>query len=152
MEMSAPISVILSSDDTLCSKRREVIVNGPWIKRAALGVSDKEVASIANESRHVTEGVLAKLMLSARTQGTPCVLIVGLWPPYLGSNVADTAPTNPPCNAPARPVSTKCTADDGRTRYGQEGEPGVPRDATSGKREPIGHADPFDGPATPGPG
>ena len=61
--------------------------------------------------------------------------------------MSQAQPPTPPCHAP---TSTKCTADVGRTRYGQEGEPGLSQGAhvTPRKREPIGLAEPLDGPAT----
>jgi hypothetical protein len=78
MEMSAAISVILSRNDALCSKAREVCSNGPRIKVAALCVSDKEVAGIEAKSRHEPKVSWWKVILYTRTQGTPVSYIDGL--------------------------------------------------------------------------
>jgi hypothetical protein len=45
MEMSTSISVILSSNDALRSKRTDMVENGPFRKLARLTVSEEDITS-----------------------------------------------------------------------------------------------------------
>jgi hypothetical protein len=46
MEMSTSISVMLSSNDTLTTKKCQVVINGPCIKIAALCVGKEDITSL----------------------------------------------------------------------------------------------------------
>jgi len=63
MEMSTSISVILSSNDTLRSKRRNMVENVPLRERTALRVGEEDISSREIKSWHVTKRNLGKLIL-----------------------------------------------------------------------------------------
>jgi len=59
MEMSTSISVQLSSNDTLTTKERQMVINGPCIKVAALCVGKEDITSLKLELLGRHESVLA---------------------------------------------------------------------------------------------